>query len=83
MTVKTAISLDEALFEQVETLVQELQVSRSRLFTIAMQEFIKRRETQRMIAAINEAFDDFPDEEEAAIQRDMQRHHEALMADEP
>jgi metal-responsive CopG/Arc/MetJ family transcriptional regulator len=83
MTIKTAISLDDTLFEQVESLMQELEMSRSRLIATALQEFIKRRETQKMVAALHEAYADFPDEEEAVTQQDMQRHHQQLMADEP
>ena len=82
MTVKTAISLDDTLFAQVESLVQELELSRSRVIALAIQEFIKRRETQKMVAALHEAYADFPDEEEAATQQDMQRHQQLLMADE-
>lgn len=83
MTVKTAISLDEALFEQVECLMKELEMSRSRLVAVALQEFIKRREKQKMIAALHEAYADFPDEEEAATQQDIQRHQQQVMANEP
>lgn len=83
MTVKTAISLDDTLFEQVEHLMQELDMSRSRVIATALQEFIRRRETQKMVAAINEAYADFPNEEEAATQQALQREHQQLVADEP
>lgn len=82
MTVKTAISLDDTLFEQVESLVQELNVSRSRLFTMAMQEFIKRREAQRIMAALNEVYSNGPDAEEVTVLRAMKRYHQKLVADE-
>ena len=83
MAVKTAISLSSSLFEKVESLRQQLNISRSRLFAIAVQEFIERHETKRMMAAINEAYDDFPDEEEQATLREMQEHHRKLMRDDP
>ncbi len=83
MAVKTAISLNDSLFEKVESLTQELNMSRSRLFAIAVQEFIERHETRRMMAAINEAYDDFPDEEEQATLREMKEHHRKYMRDEP
>ena len=67
MAVKTAISLNESLFEKVETLTQELNISRSRLFAIAVQEFIERHETRRMIAAINKVQDEYTDDEDRAI----------------
>ena len=37
-SIKTAISLQQSLFEQVDTLARELQVSRSRLFALAIEE---------------------------------------------
>ena len=82
MTVKTAISRNESLFAKVETLARELDISRSRLFAIALQEFIERHETARMLAALNEAYDGFPDEEERAIQREMYAYHREFMRDE-
>ena len=83
MSVITTISLDDTLFAQVENLAQELKVSRSHLVAMALQAFIKRHETQKMIAAINAAYADFPDEEEAATLRAMKQYHAKLMADDP
>lgn len=82
MAVKTAISLNESLFEKVETLTQELNISRSRLFAIAVQEFIERHETRRMIAAINKVQDEYTDDEDRAIQRAIQEYHRKHMRDE-
>lgn len=83
MAVKTAISLNESLFEKVETLTQELNISRSRLFAIAVQEFIERHETRRMIAAINKVQDEYTDDEDRAIQREIQEYQRKHMRDEP
>ena len=52
--VKTAISLQQALFEQVDTLAQELQISRSRLFVLAVEDFIQRYQNRQLLEAINE-----------------------------
>ena len=83
MTVKIAISLSSSLVEKVESLARELDISKNQLFAVAIQEFIERHETRRMMAAINEAYDDFPDEEERATQREIQEYHRKLMRDEP
>ena len=82
MKVKTEISLNSSLFEKVETLARELNISRSRLVEIAFQEFIERCETRCMLAALNEVYEDWPDEEEKAIQRGIQEYHRKLMKDE-
>lgn len=82
MTVKTAISLDDTLFEQVESLTQELAMSRSRVIAMAIQEFIRRRETQKMFDKLNAVYKDGPTEEDEAAKRAMKRYHQKLMADE-
>ena len=35
------------------------------------------------MAALNEVYDDFTDEEDKAIQREIQEYHRKLMRDEP
>jgi predicted transcriptional regulator len=82
MTVKIAISLSSSLVEKVESLTRELNISQNQLFSNAVEEFIERHETKRMSAAINEAYKDSPDEEDRAIQREIQEYHRKLMRDE-
>lgn len=82
MTIKTAISLDETLFNEVESLTKELNVSRSRLYTMAMQEFIKRHKAQKILAALNEVYRDGPDPEEVATRRAMKRYQQQRVADD-
>ena len=79
--VKTAVSLDEPLFEQVEALARELKLSRSRLFALALQEFIRRHESQRLLERINAAYADAPDAEEEALLRGMLRHQREVLED--
>lgn len=69
--VKTAISLQEELFKEVNKLAGELHVSRSRLFVMAVQEFIKKKESQNLLSQINNAFSDQPDSEEIKIHGKM------------
>ena len=72
---KTAISIDETLFEQVNKLADELNVSRSRLFVMAVEAFIKRHENQALLNQINRAYDDLPTTEEAPTRQKMRRRH--------
>lgn len=66
--VKTAISIREPLFQQVEALASELKISRSRVFVLAVEEFLKRYNNQQLLEEINRAYDDLPDENEALYQ---------------
>ena len=74
-TVKTAISLEDALFRQAEGLARRMKVSRSRLFAAALEEFIERRRNQELLQAINAAYEDAPDSSERKLQRAMRRQH--------
>jgi len=59
--IKTAISIEKPVFDQVNDLAKNLKISRSRLFVIAAQEFIQRHTNLELLQAINEAYDDLPD----------------------
>ena len=69
--VKTAISLDEELLLKVNSLADNLHVSRSKVFTMAVQDYLKKHENQSLLAQLNEAHEDFPSEEERGILKSM------------
>ena len=71
--IKTAVSLDENLFKQVEVAAHEMKVSRSRLFALALEEFLRRRETQQLVASLNEVYSGEPDPEDELALRAL-RH---------
>ena len=77
--VKTAISLRGSLFERVNELAQELQVSRSRLFALAVEEFIQRHENRRLLEALNDAYSDMPDSDEQALRDKARQRHRELV----
>jgi len=58
--IKTAISLQKALFEQVETLARDMKVSRSRVFVLALENFIRDYQDKQLFEKINKAFDEAP-----------------------
>lgn len=62
--IKTAISLEESLFQEIEETAADLHISRSGLFVMAVEEFLQRRRTRKLLDAINAAHADSPDEEE-------------------
>ena len=80
--IKTAISLDENLFHQVNQLASDMQVSRSRLFTLAVRDFLKKHETRKMLAQLNAAYDDDPNEEEKTVSDAMRKKHRNSMGQE-
>lgn len=81
-TMKTAISIDDLLFQRAEALAAELHISRSRLFVLAMEEFIQRRQNQRLLEAINEVYSEPPDEEELAVRQAMRKKYRRIVEGE-
>jgi metal-responsive CopG/Arc/MetJ family transcriptional regulator len=77
--VKTAISLQKPLFDQINGLAGKLNISRSRLFVLAVEEFIQRYENQKLLDDINHAYDDLPTTEEQTLQRKMRQQHRRLV----
>ena len=57
-TIKTAISLQQSLFEQAESLAKKLRISRSHLFAMALEEFIQRHQNRALLEEINQAYED-------------------------
>ena len=74
-SVKTAISLQEDLFKEVNRLASELHVSRSKLFVLAVQDYIKKEESKNLLYQINNAFSDSPNSDESAVQGKMRVKH--------
>ncbi|MGH9755506.1 MAG: hypothetical protein ACREA2_22225 [Blastocatellia bacterium] len=80
-TVKTDISLSKALLEEVETVAREMKISRSRLFVMAIKDFIRRYQTRRLVEQFNQAYQDGPDAEEQQQLHHMRRVQRELLED--
>lgn len=82
--VKTAISMDEELFKQVEATAQEMKVSRSRVVTLALRDYLKRREAQRISEQLNAVYgEDYAlDEEDKAFLRGAGHSMRKIMEDQ-
>jgi metal-responsive CopG/Arc/MetJ family transcriptional regulator len=77
--VKTAISLDKDLFEQLESLAEEMQVSRSHLFGLALENFLQHRENQRLLEQLNTAYAEGPDSTEQTLRQRMRQQQRQLV----
>jgi len=80
--IKTAISLQKSLFEQAEMLAREMKVSRSRLFVLALEDYIRRYQNQQLLERINQAYPDAPDAAEQKRLRKMRRQHRKVVEGE-
>ena len=81
--VKTAISIQKELFEQADSLASEMRISRSQLFALALEDFLRRHQNQKLLREINAAYDiDAPEESEREAERSMRRHQRRIMEGE-
>jgi metal-responsive CopG/Arc/MetJ family transcriptional regulator len=81
-SVKTAISIEKPLFDQAEKIARTMKVSRSKLFVIALQDFIEHQKNKEMLAQINAAYADEPDATEQTLRHKSSRQHRRLVEGE-
>jgi hypothetical protein len=75
--IKTAISIEKPIFEQMNVLAKNLDISRSRVFALAAQEFIQRHKNIKLLQSVNEAYDDLP-ESEPIVSKMRPRHYKMV-----
>ena len=81
-TIKTAVSIEESLFRRVEELAGELQVPRSRIFSMALESYIERYDTQKLIDILNVVYADGLTAEEKEDMEAMRHLQAKLLEDE-
>jgi metal-responsive CopG/Arc/MetJ family transcriptional regulator len=55
---KTAISIPDHIFEEVNKLAQENKTSRSRIFCAAVEEYLKKMKAHKLLEALNSVYAD-------------------------
>ena len=81
--IKTAISLQESLFRQVEAIARDMNVSRSRVFALALESFLHDYYDRRLFDEINQACESaLPDEIEQQRMSHILRQHRRMVEGE-
>ena len=80
--IKTAISLQESLFKQVEGLARKMKISRSRLFAIALEDYLHRQQNRQLLDQINAAHQGEPDSSEKTRSKGMRRVQRRIVESE-
>jgi metal-responsive CopG/Arc/MetJ family transcriptional regulator len=55
---KTAISIDDGLLQEADDTARKLGVSRSRLFALAVGDFLERQRREQMLTRLNQVYAD-------------------------
>jgi metal-responsive CopG/Arc/MetJ family transcriptional regulator len=79
--VKTAISVNKPLFQEADELAREMKVSRSRLFVLALEEYIHRRQNRELLAQINAVYAEEPDPDELVLREKSLKAYRESMED--
>jgi hypothetical protein len=83
MTMIQEISIPDFLYEQASNLAQEMQISPSDLFSLALEEYLHRHHSQRLLLqSINDAYADGLDNSEQTMLEGMRRHQKRLVESE-
>lgn len=80
--VKTAISIQEPLLREVEALARQMAIPKSRLFVMAVEEFIQQHRNRQLLDQLNQVYTDAPDPAEQVFLSRMKSKHRHLMAEQ-
>ncbi len=80
--IKTAISIEKPLFEELGALAEEMDVSRSYLFALAAREFIQHHKNKKLLDSINAAYGGQPDAAEEKVRTKMRSKQRELVKDQ-
>lgn len=72
---KTAISIPDSLFDNVEEIAEELHISRSQLFADAVREYIEKVRNRKTLESINAAYSEAEKEEDAKMRYQGKRYY--------
>jgi metal-responsive CopG/Arc/MetJ family transcriptional regulator len=64
---KTAISIDEGLLQEADQAARLMGLSRSRLFAVAVRDFLERQRQEKMLLQLNEVYANQPEPAEKRL----------------
>lgn len=77
-TIKTTLSIDKSLFERVEALAEELGVPPSRVFAMALEQFLSHYDAKKLLEELNSVYPEAPSEDETAAAARRAKHREIV-----
>jgi metal-responsive CopG/Arc/MetJ family transcriptional regulator len=79
--VKTAVSIESELFKKAEDAAEKLNISRSRLFQLALENYISQYENLSILDRLNSVYSEKISEHEQDFQKLMKTYHEKHLED--
>lgn len=78
-TIKTAISIDENLYNKVARLSSKLSIPKSRVFSQAVEYLVERDENIELVKEINKSYPELLDENEKVLISKIKSKHSKLV----
>jgi metal-responsive CopG/Arc/MetJ family transcriptional regulator len=72
---KTAISIPDEIFKEVEKFSREHQYSRSEVFAMAVKEFLEKLKSKEILDALNETYSEPESPEEITLREKSKRYY--------
>ncbi|NCO67994.1 MAG: CopG family transcriptional regulator [Nitrospirae bacterium CG_4_10_14_0_8_um_filter_41_23] len=80
---KTAVSIPDEIFKEVEEFAKEHKYSRSEVFAIAVKEFLERLKSRQLLDTLNKLYSDIETPEEVKLRKKAIRHYAKKVLKEP
>lgn len=80
---KTAVSIPDDLFREVEHFAEEHHYSRSEVFALAVKEFFEKAESRNILNALNKVYSTEETREEKTLRSKSKRHYFKKIMKEP
>ncbi len=80
--IKTAISIQESLFKEIETMSHKMHVSRSHLVAMAARDFLQRYKNRQLLQRLNTAYGNAPGLDEKRYIEKVRARHKRLVEGE-
>lgn len=77
--VKTAISVEEGLFKEAHRMARKLGIPRSRLFSLALEEYMRQEENKILLEKLNRVYAGGSDQAERRAIGAMKRKQRAIV----
>ena len=72
---KTAISIPDEIFQEIERFSKEHRYSRSQVFVMAVKEFLSKLKSKQLLDALNEAYSGDDPPEEITLREKSKRYY--------
>ena len=80
---KTAVSIPDEIFREIEKFAQEHNYSRSEVFVMAIKNFLENLKSKHLLNTLNEVHKDIETTEDAAARKKAIRHYSKKVLKEP